>query len=448
MSVKVRAWSKAKHTPGCNKSDCGPGCRQPKKGWEVDIRTVSPDGVFIRERVWSPVSGKDASRRWGLDRERHLALEHGRDGCRCKERGEEIDQSAELAKKDQTVEQLVHSWLKQREAEQSASHDQDKQRLETHALPVLGHLKVVDVRPRHAHELVRRLKATASRRGGVLGARTVRGIFFLVKQVLQQAVLEELIPGNPVVVARGVLPPKQDKDPTWRAKAIFTTEEVEGLIADERIALHRRVAYAIEFLTGLRTGQVSALRWSDYEPDVKPLGRIISSLSWDSKGKVEKGTKTGVTHEVPVHPTLAKVLGAWKLTGWRTRMGKAPKLGDLIVPTIKGTHRDVRKALEDFHEDLTRLGLRKRRHYDARRTFISLGLDGGASKDLLQSITHPRPADAFDLYRTPSWVARCEAVLKLKAELREGRVIRFPAVAQGDAVGDRLETSAATGSAR
>ena len=50
-------------------------------------------------------------------------------------------------------------------------------------------------------------------------------------------------------------------------------------------------------------------------------------------------------------------------------------------------HRDVRKALEDFREELERPGLRMRRHYDARRTFISLGLDAGASKDLLQSIT-------------------------------------------------------------
>jgi hypothetical protein len=87
----------------------------------------------------------------------------------------------------------------------------------------------------------------------------------------------------------------------------------------------------------------------------------------------------------------------------------------------------VRKALEDFHEDLDRLGLRKRRHYDARRTFISLGLDAGASKDILQGITHPRPADAFDLYRTPGWAARCEAVGKLKVELREGVVVQLPA---------------------
>ena len=279
------------------------------------------------------------------------------------------------------------------------------------------------MRPKHAYQLVKHLERTPSRRGGVLAPRTVRAVFFTTRQVFQHLVLEEVLVGNPMVVARGVLPRVQDKDPTWRAKAIFTTSEVEQLISDERIAPHRRVAYTIEFLTGFRTGQASALRWGDYEPDVQPLGRITSALAYNSKRKVVKETKTGVTHEVPVHPTLAKVLAAWKLTGWRKRMGKAPKSDDLIIPTISGTHRDVRKALEDFHEDLGRLGLRKRRHYDSRRTFISLGLDGGASKDILQSITHPRPADAFDLYRTASWEARCGAVQNLRVELREGRVI-------------------------
>jgi hypothetical protein len=159
-----------------------------------------------------------------------------------------------------------------------------------------------------------------------------------------------------------------------------------------------------------------------------------------------KATKTGVTHEVPVHPTLARVLAHWKLTGWLKRMGRRPLAEDLIIPTIRGSYRDVRKALEDFHEDLNRLGLRKRRHYDARRTFISLGLDGGASKDLLQSITHPRPVDAFDLYRTPAWAARCEAVAKLRVELREGTLVHLQAARCRSRIGDSLETENGHGS--
>jgi len=258
--------------------------------------------------------------------------------------------------------------------------------------------------------------------------------------VFQYAVLQEIIPGNPMVLAKGVLPRVQDKDPTWRAKAVFTATEVEMLLlqSSRRSASARRVCHRV--LTGLRTGQVSALRWSDYDPEIEPLGRISSSLSYDSVRKIEKATKTGVTHEVPVHPALAKVLAAWKLTGWRKWMEASPKQGDLIIPNINGDHRDVRKALEDFHEDVERLGLRKRRQYDARRTFISLGLDGGASKDLLQSITHPRPLDVFDLYRTPAWAARCEAVAKLKVELREGEVLQLKQPGRPAGTGDVAET--------
>ena len=408
--------------------------------WEVDVRVELATGEVYRWRkVCSDALSKAEARAVGEEHEQKVRplAQRGLDLDRLRRalRGElEVVEGGEL-----TVEAAVKSWLDQRKAEGVPTYDDESQRLGEHVLPLLGTMKVKDVRPKHAYQLVKRLERTPSRRGGVLAPRTVRSVFFTTRQVFQHLVLDEAIAGNPIVVARGVLPRVQDKDPTWRPKAVFTTPEVEQLISDPRIASHRRTAYAVEFLTGLRTGQVSALTWGDYEEGIQPLGRITSAVSWDSKAKLVKGTKTGVVHEAPVHPALAKVLGAWKLTGWRRRMGRAPKADDLIVPTINGTHRDVRKALEDFHEDLDRLGLRRRRHYDARRTFISLGLDGGASKDILQSITHPRPADAFDLYRTPSWEARCEAVLALRVAVREGEVVRLQSVGGTDFRGGVVE---------
>ena len=38
-------------------------------------------------------------------------------------------------------------------------------------------------------------------------------------------------------------------------------------------------------------------------------------------------------------------------------------------------------------------------------------------------MTHLRPVDAFDLYAAVEWDACCDAVRKLKVELREGEVI-------------------------
>jgi integrase len=411
--------------------------------YEVDINTLSVDGVPIRERLKSPVASKEATKRWGMEREAHLALKHGIGGCRCKANGEE-DNGPDP--RTMRVGELVESFIKQRKAEGIPNAVVEEQRLRDHVLPVLRSLRVGDVRPRDAYKLVKAVSRTESNRGGALAPRTVRQVFFTARQVFQYAVLQEIIPGNPMVLARGVLPRVQDKDPSWRARAVFTATEVEMVISDPRIAPHRRVAYAIEFLTGLRTGQVSALRWSDYDQDVEPLGRLTSAISYNSVTKIEKATKTGVTHEVPVHPTLAKVLAVWKLTGWRKWMKKVATPGDLIIPNINGDNRDVRKALEDFHEDLERLGLRKRRHYDARRTFISLGVDAGGSKELLRSITHPRPVDAFDLYRTPAWAAKCEAVAKLNVQLREGELVQLKQTAKPAGTGELAETKQKSGS--
>ncbi len=295
-------------------------------------------------------------------------------------------------------------------------------------LPVLGKLLVVETRPRHAVELVNRLKITPSNQGGNLAARTIRSVFFTAKQMYEWAVLQELIISNPIKVGPRVLPPKADKDPAWRKSAVFTLDEVEQVLSSPLIPVHRRIYYGLGFLTGQRPGQVSAFQWGDYEPAVQPLGRLSSSRAWDSKRKKEKSTKTGADHLIPVHPVLAKLLAEWRLSGFKERHGRHPKQSDLICPNIDLNPRDTRKVYEDFLEDLDRLGLRHRRVYDARRTFMSLAMSGGGSKDLLSRITHPKSVDIFDLYVTPTWEALCEQVLKIKVQLRgeEGNVVRLP----------------------
>jgi integrase len=385
------------------------------------------------------VSSKEGTKQWGALRETHLALKHGKGGCRCKANPTEEEVTSE-AQRSQPTSTYLLGWVNERIADGVPSAKQEKQRVEDHVVPVIGDIKMQDVRPKHARQLVKALRQAPSSRGGTLAPRTVRTIFFTVKQAFQDAVLDEILQSNPIAVRREDLPVIADKDPAWRQGAVFNVAETETLISSPLIPEHRRVGYGIEFMTGLRTGQVSALKWGDYEPHGEPLGRLVSSVAYNSHLKVVKSTKTKAVFEVPVHPTLAKMLASWKLTGWAKRMGRAPTQDDLIIPTINNTHRDVRKALEDFHEDLERLRLRKRRHYDSRRTFISLAMEAGASKDVLTAITHPRPKDAFDLYRTLAWLVRCEAVMKLKIELKEGTLVRLPRLAVAAGGGDVAET--------
>ena len=120
----------------------------------------------------------------------------------------------------------------------------------------------------------------------------------------------------------------------------------------------------------------------------RALGRLRVSTAMHAADKREKGVKTDRPREVPVHPTLAKVLATWKLSGWPLYFDRAPGPDDLIVPSRKGSPRSVAHMLKKFHEDLARLGLRPRRQHDARRTFISLARADGARPDVLRWVSH------------------------------------------------------------
>lgn len=157
----------------------------------------------------------------------------------------------------------------------------------------------------------------------------------------------------------------------------------------------------------------------------EPVGKLIVATSYSTKKRIVKGTKTGTTREVPVHPALAKIIAQWLLSGWAQMFGRPPLPEDILIPSRIGRHRNVNHMLRRLHQDLGRLGFRKRRQHDARRTFISLALAGGARKETLKRVTH-EGGDVFDSYNTPPWSSLCEAVSCLMIDLRRGEVIALP----------------------
>jgi hypothetical protein len=85
------------------------------------------------------------------------------------------------------------------------------------------------------------------------------------------------------------------------------------------------------------------------------------------------------------------------------------------------------------------LGMRGRRQHDTRRTFISLARADGASKDMLEVITHGPRGDIVSMYSTFPWATLCAEVAKLNISRRgEGQVIRL---AVGDVTTNLLQRS-------
>ncbi len=306
-----------------------------------------------------------------------------------------------------TVARYAVKWLADRQALGLATAGDDASRLRLHALPIIGHMKIDDVRPRHIRDLVLALRKDAK-----LAPRSIRHVNATLATMFKTAVADELILASPCVLARGILPKNVDADPTFRANAIFTREEVERLISDPRILEDRRVLYAIKGLAGVRHGEAARLRWRNYDPTLDPLGALDLEL-----------TKTQVPRRIPVHATLARVLAEWKLAGWERTYGRAPSADDFIVPTRNMTERPSPDAQYALLLDLAMLGVRPCRGHDLRRTFITLAQVDGGRRDLLETITHGPRGNIMNVYTTFPWPALCDEVRKLKIELREGQVL-------------------------
>jgi integrase len=147
-------------------------------------------------------------------------------------------------------------------------------------------------------------------KGGPLAPRSVRRIYGTVRVLFKSAVIDEHIAASPALLEANVLPMDIDKDPEWRSTAIFEREELIALISDDRIPHDRRVQYALEGIAGVRHGEAAALRIRSYNPHREPLGCLTVARSG-----TKKRTKTQLTREIPVHPTLAVISMTGSLEG-------------------------------------------------------------------------------------------------------------------------------------
>lgn len=338
---------------------------------------------------------------------------------------------------ESTVAAYAKAWLEKREESGVGSIRDDKGRMERHVLPLIGRMRLDEVRPRHIRDMIKALRRRSSLRrtsrgeyketGKPIAPRTVINCYTLVASMFRDAVIDELISATPCVIRRGDLPQKRDGDPEWRSNAIFTRAELEQIISDDRIPDDRRTFYALLFLTASRFGEAAALCWRHYDSELQPLGRIAIVGSYSTRHKKVKGTKTETPRKVPVHQVLAAILAEWKLNGWPVLMGRKPKADDLIVPSRLGKHRSNNHMLKKFHADLETIGLRVRRQHDTRRTFRTIAIDDGANEVRLDWIVYGRPPTVAGKYDEPGWASLCEVVQQMKITRRGAPLAGFGA---------------------
>lgn len=220
-------------------------------------------------------------------------------------------------------------------------------------------------------------------KGTGLSARTVRYVHTILKSALREAVSQGLLAANPAEKAK---PPaaREAKAPEihpWTADELKTfLGWAEGQDRPDFASWH------LLAFTGMRRGEMLALRWRDvdFEQSRVSVRRSVGIVRNVGEGAeiVEGATKTGRDRVVDLDPSTLEVLKRHRLA----RAGLALQLSRpdaLVFGDLNGVHQHPERYSRRFAEQLARCNrdrdplLPQVRVHDLRHTHATLLLKAG-----------------------------------------------------------------------
>jgi integrase len=218
--------------------------------------------------------------------------------------------------------------------------------LKHHLRPAFGELRVEDITP----DRVSRWHRALGRESG-MSNRTKIKVTTVLHGVMERARRDYRLPINPV---RDLERPTARPRPTID---VFSPEEVMALVraaADEQDA----AIYLTAAFTGLRRGELVALRWRD----VDFAGSFVRVTASYGEGGATT-PKSGKVRSVPMAPTVAEALARL------ARRDHHTGLDDLVFIGIASSYLDASALYRRYKKALTQAGLRDLRFHDLRHTF-------------------------------------------------------------------------------
>jgi integrase len=217
--------------------------KQGRGGWEVDIRTKGPNGEPLRWRGKSPLESKSASKRWGEELARKIAL-----GGLPEKSPKPSEQPAASISAIPTLVEFAPRYTAGFTVANRQKHSTaitKESHLRNHLLPLLGAMPIDQI----GAEQVQALKTRLAEKSAKYTNNVLATLSTILKVAVEWGVIDEL----PKV---GLLPttiPKMD---------FYDFDEYERLV-DAAAKIDPRVLLVVLLGgdAGLRPGEVRALKW-------------------------------------------------------------------------------------------------------------------------------------------------------------------------------------------
>lgn len=294
--------------------------------------------------------------------------------------------------------------------------------IERHVSPIIGGLQLQKLTTNQLQVFFneKRVNGRIDGKGG-LSPKTIRNIYNMLHEALQQAVINKIVSVN---VSEGVVLPSKDE----KEIIVFKPEEQRAII---EAAQKDRLGFAIEldFFTGLRVGELCALKWSDIDLAAKEfrvrrtLQRVQKKTSdIKAKGKrtqiVEGATKTKKGNRViPLTDTMLQKLLVHKARQLfeKRRLGKgysdngyvfANEFGGAIEPSyLRDVYDRILKNANAPHYTF----------HTIRHTFATRAIENDMPVKVVSEILgHSSVQLTMDLYCHPSISAKRNVLEKME----------------------------------
>ena len=262
--------------------------------------------------------------------------------------------------------------------------------IENYIKPQLGGKQVSLVTSQDVQKLYRKLKENGRvrehpRLGSTLSDTTINRLHAIFHQAMEDALHAHIIAKNPTV---GATVPKASHAP----KRVLTDKELDTFLDAVREDKIWGDFFYVELTTGLRRGEICALRWEDF--DTKQETLHVRRTLHKEKGKplTTGDTKTYAgTRKIVLPPSTAQLLRERKKTAPTEWI--FPNPFDPEQPIAPGTAYNRLKAL------LKETGLPDIRFHDLRHTFATHAIASGVDAKTLSGILgHTNASFTLDTY--------------------------------------------------